>query len=110
MGAKIEITGETAVNIGDGGSVEIRLEGLVLHARAERDSDVTAIELVDRRPAGESGGDPLVAINGGESIWLVPLSKVPDHWRDRPGNLALPTPTAAGMRDAAGLPAPVARR
>lgn len=90
MIAKIEITGDTAVNISDGGSVEIRLDELVLHAQAEQESGVTAIELIDRRPNGQGGDDPLVAINGGRSIWLVPLSKVPGHWRDRPHNLALP--------------------
>lgn len=88
--AKIEITGDTAVNISEGGSVEIRLDELVLHAQAEHASGVTAIELIDRRPAGQTSDDPLVAINGGQSIWLVPLSKVPEHWRDRPHNLALP--------------------
>jgi hypothetical protein len=95
---KIEISGDTAVNIADGGSVEIRLNDLVLHARAEQESGVAAIELIDRRPTAESDDDPIVAINGGRSIWLVPLSKVPGHWRDRTRNLALP--------DLPGLPAP----
>lgn len=94
---KIEISGDTAVNISKGGSVEIRLDDLVLHARAEQDSPVTAIELVDGRPNGQPGDDPMVAINGGESIWLVPLSQVPAQWRDKAHSLALP--------DRPGLPA-----
>lgn len=95
---KIEISGDTAVNISDGGYVEIRLDELVLHARAEQDTPVRAIELIDRRPDGQTDDDPIVAINGGQSIWLVPLSQVPAQWRDKPHNVALP--------DRPGLPAP----
>ncbi len=94
---KIEISGDTTVNISDGGSVEIKLDDLVLHARAEKDTPVTAIELVDGRPNGQPSSDPMVAINGGESIWLVPLSQVPAQWRDKAYSLALP--------DRPGLPA-----